>query len=120
MVPGHVTYSVEIKKVKYVTEAGVKFPATALVKFQVDGKEQPWVELMGYVGMKEIYKAIDNGEDLNLDYCYLDRYQIARRLSDLEKIGSIQKGPMRKCRMGNRVAATWIPRNRYDSHPTNA
>jgi hypothetical protein len=43
MTPVHVAYSVEIKKVKYITEEGVKFPATALVKFQMDGKEKPWV-----------------------------------------------------------------------------
>jgi len=91
MVPGHVTYNVEIKKVKYITEEGKKFPATALVKFQMDGKENPWVELMGYIGITEIYNAIDRGEELNLDHCYIDKfslrdYRLTRNLNPQEKV----------------------------------
>ena len=41
-------------------------------------------------------------------HCSLDRYQIARRLSDLENGGVIEKGPIRQCRLGNRIAATWM------------
>lgn len=91
MVPGHARYSVEIKKVKFITEEGIKFPATALVEFQMDGKEKPWVELMGYMGIKEIYQAIDRGEELNLDFCYIDKfslrdYRLTRNLDPREKV----------------------------------
>ncbi|MEN8203377.1 MAG: potassium channel family protein [Bacteroidota bacterium] len=85
------TYSVETKKVKHVTEEGRKFPATALVKFQMDGKEKPWVELMGYIGIREIYNAIDRGEKLNFDHCYIDKfslrdYRLTRNLDAQEKV----------------------------------
>jgi len=91
MVPGHVAYSAEIKRVKFITEAGKRFPATALIKFQVDGKEKPWVELMGYIGIKEIYNAIDKGAELNLDHCYIDKfnlreYRLTRNLDPREKV----------------------------------
>jgi len=86
-----VTYSVETKKVKFITEAGKKFPSTALIKFKMDGKEKPWVELMGYIGIKEIYNAIDKGEDLNFDHCYIDKfslrdYRLTRNLDSQEKV----------------------------------
>ena len=76
MVPGHKAYSVEIKKLKFQTASGVKFPGTALVHFQVDAKEKPVVELMGYLGEKEIYKAIDEGEEINLDNCYIEKFSL--------------------------------------------
>ena len=43
-------------------------------------------------------------------FCNLDRYQIARRLSDLQNGGAIEKGPVRQCHLGDRIAATWIPK----------
>lgn len=47
-------------------------------------------------------------------HCDLDRYQIARRLSDLENGGAVEKGPIRYCRLGNRPAATWRLKNHTD------
>ena len=38
---------------KFETEAGTMFPGTALIQFQVDGREKPVVELMGYMEEKE-------------------------------------------------------------------
>ena len=76
MIPGHSSYKAEIKKLKFETEAGKKFPATALIHFQVEGRVKPVVELMGYLGEKEIYKAIDRGEELNLDHCYINKFSL--------------------------------------------
>ncbi len=91
MVPGHSSFSVEIKKLKFITEEGKKFPCTALIKFHMDGKDKPLVELMGYMGEKEIYNAIDKGEELNLDYCYIDKfslrdYRLLRNLDSREVV----------------------------------
>ena len=76
MVPGHISYKAEIKKLKFETDDGIRFPGTALIQFQVDSREKPMVELMGYLGEKEIYKAIDKGEELNLDHCYIDKFSL--------------------------------------------
>ncbi len=76
MVPWHSSFSVEIKKLKFITEEGKRFPCTALIKFHLEGKDKPLVELMGYMDEKEIYKAIDKGEELNLDYCYIDKFSL--------------------------------------------
>ncbi len=43
--------------------------------------------------------------------CDLDRYQIARRLSDLEHAGEIEKGEIRVCRIAGRMAVTWRVRD---------
>jgi hypothetical protein len=40
-------------------------------------------------------------------YCNLDRYQIARRLADLEHAGEVEKGIMRVCSVSGRMAVTW-------------
>lgn len=41
--------------------------------------------------------------------CTLDRYQIARRLSDLHTSGHVTQGETRKCSVGNRTAVEWFP-----------
>ena len=38
-----------------------------------------------------------------------DRYEIARRLSDLEHMRLVSKGPARACRIGGRSAVVWYP-----------
>jgi predicted HTH transcriptional regulator len=42
-------------------------------------------------------------------YCDLDRYQIARRLSDLNDATLVYKGPIRRCHEGGRKSVTWFP-----------
>jgi hypothetical protein len=91
MIPGHTDYTVEIKKLKFETDAGVRFPYTALVHFHVDEKENPVIELMGHMEEKEIYNAIDRGEALNLDSCYIEKfslrdYRLTRNLDAREKV----------------------------------
>jgi hypothetical protein len=91
MIPRHSSYKAEIKKLKFETEAGKRFPATALIHFQVEGRVKPVIELMAYMGEKEIYKAIDRGEELNLDHCYINKfslrdYRLTRNLDEKEVI----------------------------------
>lgn len=91
MIPGHTFFNAEIKKLKFETEAGTIFPGTALIQFQVDGREKPVVELMGYIEEKEIYNAIDRGEVLNLDHCYIEKfslrdYRLTRNMGAREKV----------------------------------
>jgi len=91
MLPLHHSYSIEIKKLKFISEEGQRYPSTALIHFQVDGREKPIIELMGYLTEEEIFGAIDRGEQVNLDHCYLDRfsladYRISRNLDSREKV----------------------------------
>jgi len=46
------------------------------------------------------------------DICALDRYQVARRLPELEAAGVIEKGPIRRCTIGGRHSVTWWGRNK--------
>ncbi len=91
MLPGHSSFQVEIKKLKFETDEGILFPGTALIHLQVPGKEKPVVELMAYLEEKEIYKAIDRGEALNLDHCYIEKfslrdYRLTRNMSSMEQV----------------------------------
>ncbi len=91
MIPGHSEYTAEIKKLKFETDEGIRFPSTALVHFLVDEKKQPVVELMGHIEEREIYNAIDRGEVLNLDNCYIEKfslrdYRLTRNLEPREKV----------------------------------
>ena len=91
MLPGHNSFKVEIKKLKFETDEGIVFPGTALIHFQVPGKEKALVELMAYMEEKEIYKAIDRGEALNLDHCYIEKfslrdYRLTRNLDPREQV----------------------------------
>ncbi len=91
MLPGYTSFTSEIKKLKFETEEGVRFPGTALVHFNVPGKEKSVVELMGYMEEKEIYKAIDRGEAINLDHCYIEKfslrdYRLTRNMDAREKV----------------------------------
>jgi len=43
------------------------------------------------------------------DFGTLDRYQLARRLPELERMGYARKGQIRLCRKGKRDAAPWYP-----------
>jgi len=91
MLPGHSSFKVEIKKLKFETEKGVKFPGTAIIHLQVPGKEKPVVELMAYMEEKEIYTAIDRGEALDLDHCYIEKfslrdYRLTRNMDAREQV----------------------------------
>lgn len=91
MIPGHSSFKAEIKKLKFETDAGRRFPGTALIHFLVEEREKPLVELMGYLGEKEIYKAIDRGEELNLDNCFIDKfslrdYRLTRNMDEKEVV----------------------------------
>lgn len=91
MIPGHFSYTVDIKKLKFETKAGLKFPCTALINFKLDEDEKSQVELMGYMEENEIYHAIDRGEELNLDHCYIDKfslrdYRLTRNMGARDKV----------------------------------
>jgi hypothetical protein len=91
MIPAHRDFTVEIKKLKFETAEGIRFPYTALVHFHLAEKDHPVVELMGHIPEEEVYKAIDRGEVLNLDHCYVEKfslrdYRLTRNLDPAEVV----------------------------------
>ena len=91
MIPWHRDYTADIKKLKFESDQGIRFPQTALVKFHVKEREQPIVELLGHLSEKELYEAIDRGEAINLDQCYVEKfslrdYRLTRNMDLREKI----------------------------------
>jgi hypothetical protein len=91
MIPIHRDYTAEIKKLKYESEKGNRFPSTAIVRFHVGKKEVPVIELMGHLQEEEIYQMIDRGEPVNLDECYVEKfslkdYRLTRNLDPRENV----------------------------------
>jgi len=48
--------------------------------------------------------------ELGLLSAFLDRYDFARRLPELEEAGLIERGEIRECTVGTRTALTWWPK----------
>ena len=91
MITGYKEYTTEIKKLKFETDEGIRFPYTALVNFYSNDQKKPVLELMGHMEEKEIYGAIDRGEALNLDNCYIEKfslrdYRLSRNLDPREEV----------------------------------
>jgi len=73
----HSTHRVEIKNLKFITDDGVRFPKTAILTITTPGPANPVVELLGYMEMEEIYKCLDEGRPINLDYCYVNKFSLS-------------------------------------------
>jgi hypothetical protein len=73
----HTTYRAEIKNLKFVTEAGIKLPKTAILTIMTPGSVNPIVELLGYRDLDDIYKCIDEGHAINLDHCYINKFSLS-------------------------------------------
>ena len=91
MIPVHSSYKTEIKKLKFESDDGYRYPGTALIQFHLEGREKPLVELMGYMSEKQIYQSIDRGEALKLDHCYVEKfslrdYRLTRNLDEREEV----------------------------------
>ena len=77
MIPAYTSFKVDIKNLKFTCENGTVCPKTAIISFEVPGKNQPVVELLGYVDEELVYKLIDAGEPVFLDHCYIQKFSIA-------------------------------------------
>ncbi|MFC2090486.1 potassium channel family protein [Bacteroidota bacterium] len=91
MVYGYNTFQVDIKNLKFESAEGEKYSKTAIIKFQVETRTSPIVELMGYVEEEDIFKMIDEGKPIILDQCYvtrfsLENYRATRKLEPKEKV----------------------------------
>lgn len=76
MIPGYTSFFVEVKNLKFITVDGYRYPKTAIVNFEVEGRTTPVVELLGYIEEEEIYQKIDSGEPVTLDQCYIGRFSL--------------------------------------------
>lgn len=71
-----VSYNVEIKNLKYITDDGRKFPKTAIVTFLDKDGLETGTELFGNIDIAEIYLRIHEGSELNFNNCYLQDFDI--------------------------------------------
>jgi len=76
MIPQFRDYTAEIKPLKFISEGGHTYPATAMVRFRVADKDVPLMELMGHVSEEEVYARIDRGEPVMLDHCFVEKFSL--------------------------------------------
>lgn len=48
------------------------------------------------------------------NHCWLDRYQAARRLPELQESGLVEKAMIRRCTVSGRPAVTWVVLEKRD------
>jgi len=82
-----INYSIEIKKLKFITDSGKQLPKTAILRFNMSGKSNPIVELMGHYDQNDIFDLIDKEEDVDISQCYIDKFSLSdyRRTRNLDE-----------------------------------
>lgn len=76
MIPGYLSFQVDIKHLKFTSDKGIVYPKTAIVTFTMPGKIKPVVELLGYVEEELLFTWIDQKQALNLDQCYINKFSL--------------------------------------------
>lgn len=91
MIPGYISFQVEIKNLAFTTDDGHRYKKTAIITFEVERRTKPLVELLGYIDEEEIYEMVDRGDPIVLDQCYvarfsLENYRSSRKLDRKKEI----------------------------------
>jgi len=87
MIPGYLSFKVDIKNLKFTSDSGRVFPKTAILSFVIPGKMKPVVELLGYIDEDQVFEWIDHKEALVLDQCYISKFS----LSDYRSSRALEK-----------------------------
>jgi len=92
MVTNYSGYKVEIRNVKYFAEDGRICPKTAIVTFFDSEGEETGNELFGVIETSEIFRMIEEGQDLVLDNLYLNDFSLAmyRRQHNLDRKAQVK------------------------------
>lgn len=87
MITNYISYKVKVKDAEFVAEDGRKFPTTAAISFyDVNKKEIQFIE-RAFIESEQVYKLIDENEDINLDECYVENFSLKtyRKSREIEK-----------------------------------
>ncbi len=87
MITDYHSYKVEIKDIPFTTQGGKVREKTALLSFFNKIGDLISFEEFGFIETRHIYDMIEEGEELNLDYCYVHNFSLTayRRYAILEK-----------------------------------
>lgn len=87
MTTGYSNYHVELKNEVYVTDAGISYPTTAVVKLYDEKGEEAGREFFGVADVEHIYSMIRSGKSVNLDNSYIRAFSLSeyRRQNGIEK-----------------------------------
>lgn len=70
-------YKVKIKDTPFETEAGVKYENTAAISFLDENKKEVAYIELGFIYSEDVYKLIDKGAPINLDFCYVENFSLS-------------------------------------------
>lgn len=87
MITNFFSYKVKIRNNQFVTEDGRVFENTASISFFDENKKELAFRELGYVDTEDIFKLIDNNEEINLNHCYVENFMLSayRKSRNLEK-----------------------------------
>ncbi|MBW6484502.1 MAG: hypothetical protein K0B10_15790 [Vicingaceae bacterium] len=76
MLADFVTYKVKIRPTEFITPEGNKFSNTAVISFFDINKKEILYKELGYIDSTTIYEQLHRGEDINLNYCYIEDFSM--------------------------------------------
>lgn len=79
------SYRAEIKNVKFISDEGVYYPRTAIITFLDELGHEKGTELYGHLQSSEIFEAIDRGDKIILDNCYVEDFSLSLYRSQRKK-----------------------------------
>lgn len=87
MLVNYHSYKVKIRNNPITTEDGKSFENMAQLSFYDENKKELVYMELGYIDTEDLYKMIDEGKDLDIDYCYIENFSLAtyRKSRDIKK-----------------------------------
>ncbi|MBI5219709.1 MAG: two pore domain potassium channel family protein [Bacteroidia bacterium] len=71
------SYKVKIRNTPFTTEDQKTFDNMAAISFYDENKKELQYQELGYIDTEDIYKLIDEGKDIDIDYCYVENFSLS-------------------------------------------
>ena len=76
MIVDFYSYKVKLRSRKFITKDNREFESYVSISFYDEYKREiDYIEL-AYIDAQEIYDLIEKGEEINLDYCYIENFSV--------------------------------------------
>ncbi|MCF8224824.1 MAG: hypothetical protein K9J30_02980 [Bacteroidales bacterium] len=70
-------FKIKLRPVPFTTGAGKKFETTTCISFFDDSNKELAYHELAFCDAEDIYKAIEAGDDINLDECYIENFSLS-------------------------------------------
>ena len=80
-------YKIKVKDSPFKTEKGKQLSNTVAISFLDENKKEIAYTELGFVDKEQVYACIDQGKEIDLDYCYIENFSLSeyRKSRNLDK-----------------------------------